>query len=398
MAGLGLPKFSRNANTVPSPSDMSDVERLEDYPEADFRGMTLSLSQETTEATSPSQPAAQQCGADVSCLVSNRCLADASSLDGNTGSPAENASTASTSSIVRQFSRELSEEETKEYFSVREGAVEKAAEQCSPVLMKHLDGELRGVWLLTEIDHWDTEKERLVFLTDYSLIVLKYDFITLRLLEYRRLHLKAFDVVQVGLLTYPNKSFMPKLSSVMDTVRDRLVSPRHRGGGSGGGGMTHAAAAAAAAAPPSRDVLTGCGDFETEEVAPLFPASCSSPDNSPRNQEGVRCIWDRGTHLPLLKDWNPWCREIPWVTFTSHHLRATSVGGAHHDVALFSRALVEAVSQLDASQAPPPSLVRCTPCRVLYEPIVVCSYVGVAAAFHNTTQLGFFKARGKVSF
>ncbi|XP_077510951.1 tumor protein p63-regulated gene 1-like protein isoform X4 [Amblyomma americanum] len=327
MAGLGLPKFSRNANTVPSPSDMSDVERLEDYPEADFRGMTLSLSQETTEATSPSQPAAQQCGADVSCLVSNRCLADASSLDGNTGSPAENASTASTSSIVRQFSRELSEEETKEYFSVREGAVEKAAEQCSPVLMKHLDGELRGVWLLTEIDHWDTEKERLVFLTDYSLIVLKYDFITLRLLEYRRLHLKAFDVVQVGLLTYPNKSFMP-----------------------------------------------------------------------PRNQEGVRCIWDRGTHLPLLKDWNPWCREIPWVTFTSHHLRATSVGGAHHDVALFSRALVEAVSQLDASQAPPPSLVRCTPCRVLYEPIVVCSYVGVAAAFHNTTQLGFFKARGKVSF
>ncbi|XP_037565922.1 tumor protein p63-regulated gene 1 protein-like isoform X1 [Dermacentor silvarum] len=391
MAGLGLPKFSRNANTVPSPGDLSDVERLEDFPEADFRGMTLSLSQETTETVSPIQPSADQRGVDVSCLGSTRCRAGAGSLDGNSGSIADNASTASTSSIVRQFSRELSEEETKEYFSVREGAVEKAAEQCSPVLMKHLDGELRGVWLLTEIDHWDTEKERLLFLTDYSLIVLKYDFITLKLLEYRRLHLKTFDVVQVGLLTYPNKSFMPKLSSVMDTVRNRLVSPRHRGGS----GVPHAAA------PPGQDVLTGCGDFEAEEATPLFPAApalSSSSPHSPRNQEGVRCMWDQGTQLPVLKDWNPWCREIPWVTFTSHHLRTTPVGSSHHDVGLFSRALVDAMTQLDAAQAPPASLVRCTPCRVLYEPIVVCSYLGVAAAFHNTTQLGFFKARGKVSF
>ncbi|XP_075746400.1 tumor protein p63-regulated gene 1-like protein isoform X3 [Rhipicephalus microplus] len=269
-----------------------------------------------------------QCPTQVTRAKSNEeAVQHAGSLDGNSGSAAENVSTASSSSIARQFSRELSEEETKEYFSVREGAVEKAAEQCSPVLMKHLDGELRGVWLLTEIDHWDTEKERLLFLTDYSLIVLKYDFITLKLLEYRRLHLKTFDVVQVGLLTYPNKSLMP-----------------------------------------------------------------------PRNQEGVRCIWDQGSQLPVLKEWNPWCREIPWVTFTSHHLRTTSMGSSHHDVGLFSRALAEAVTQLDVPQAPPASLVRCTPCRVLYEPIVVCSYLGVAAAFHNTTQLGFFKARGKVSF
>ncbi|XP_075746399.1 tumor protein p63-regulated gene 1-like protein isoform X2 [Rhipicephalus microplus] len=389
MAGLGLPKFSRNANTVLSPGDLSDVERLEDFQEADFRGMTLSLSQETTDAVSPMQPPADQRGVDVSCLGSSRCRADAGSLDGNSGSAAENVSTASSSSIARQFSRELSEEETKEYFSVREGAVEKAAEQCSPVLMKHLDGELRGVWLLTEIDHWDTEKERLLFLTDYSLIVLKYDFITLKLLEYRRLHLKTFDVVQVGLLTYPNKSLMPKLSSVMDTVRDRLVSPRHR----------LATGMADSAAPPSQDVLAGCGDFEAEEATPLFPAPpSSSSSNSPRNQEGVRCIWDQGSQLPVLKEWNPWCREIPWVTFTSHHLRTTSMGSSHHDVGLFSRALAEAVTQLDVPQAPPASLVRCTPCRVLYEPIVVCSYLGVAAAFHNTTQLGFFKARGKVSF
>ncbi|XP_077534840.1 tumor protein p63-regulated gene 1-like protein isoform X2 [Haemaphysalis longicornis] len=384
MAGLGLPKFTRNANTVPSPGELSDVERLEDLPEADFRGMTLSLSQETTEATSPN-PTSEQRGVDVPCLVSNRCLAPAGSLERNSVSTAENVSTASVPSLVRQSSREISEEETKEYFS--EGAVEKAAEQCSPVLMRHLDGELRGVWLLTEIDHWDTEKERLVFLTDYSLIVLKYDFITLRLLEYRRLHLKAFDIVQVGLLTYPNKSFMPKLSSVMDTVRDRLVSPRHRSRNTPGG------------PPAGPEALAGCEAVEDNAVTPLLPPPVSSQrPPSPRNQDGVRCVWDQGTHLPLTKEWNPWCREIPWVTFTSHHLHTTAVGSAHHDVGLFSRALVEAVTQLDLSLAPPPSLMRCAPCRVLYEPVIVCSYLGVAAAFHNTTQLGFFKARGKVSF
>uniref|UniRef100_A0A147BRC0 HSac2 domain-containing protein n=1 Tax=Ixodes ricinus TaxID=34613 RepID=A0A147BRC0_IXORI len=322
MAGLGVQQYSKTQNNAASPGELSDVERLDDFPEAHFRGVTLSLSEEP-EASSPN-PTTEPRTVVTSCLVRTRSAED---LSTNGNVTEQSSASAAPASAVRQFSREISEEETKEYFAVREGAIERAADECSPVLLKHIDGELRGVWLLTEIDHWDTEKERLVFLTDFSLIVLKYDFITLRLLEYRRLHLKSFDKVQIGLLTYPDKSFMP-----------------------------------------------------------------------PRNQEGVRCSWDQGTVLPARKEWNPWCREIPWVTFTSHHLCSTPAGAPQHDIDGFSRALAQTMAALDPSTAPPPHLTRSTPCQVVHEPLVVTSYVGLAAAFHNINHLGFFKARGKVSF
>ncbi|EEC17541.1 conserved hypothetical protein [Ixodes scapularis] len=333
MAGLGVQQYSKTLNNAASPGELSDVERLDDFPEAHFRGVTLSLSEEP-EASSPN-PTTEPRTVATSCLVRTRSSGD---LSTNGNVTEQSSASPAPASAVRQFSREISEEETKEYFAVREGAIERAADECSPVLLKHIDGELRGVWLLTEIDHWDTEKERLVFLTDFSLIVLKYDFITLRLLEYRRLHLKSFDKVQIGLLTYPDKSFMPKIGVALDTVRDRLLHPRGR----------------------SLARMANCGAFEAE--------------------------------------WNPWCREIPWVTFTSHHLCSTPAGAPQHDIDGFSRALAQTMAALDPSTAPPPHLTRSTPCQVVHEPLVVTSYVGLAAAFHNINHLGFFKARGKVSF
>lgn len=39
------------------------------------------------------------------------------------------------------------------------------------------DSVIRNAWVLTEIDHWDWEKERLVLLTNSNLIVVKYNFV-----------------------------------------------------------------------------------------------------------------------------------------------------------------------------------------------------------------------------
>ena len=36
------------------------------------------------------------------------------------------------------------------FCAIQEGALQKAAEQCRPVVLDHLDGDLRGIWLLTE--------------------------------------------------------------------------------------------------------------------------------------------------------------------------------------------------------------------------------------------------------
>jgi hypothetical protein len=58
------------------------------------------------------------------------------------------------------------------------------------------------------------EKERLVLLTEKSLIIIKYDFINLRLVEYKRLNVAVFDRVAIGELKYPDGSFIPSRNQV----------------------------------------------------------------------------------------------------------------------------------------------------------------------------------------
>ncbi|RWS24040.1 Tumor protein p63-regulated 1-like protein, partial [Leptotrombidium deliense] len=129
--------------------------------------------------------------------------------------------------------------EAQQFFGLREGALEEAVNKCKPVILNRIDGELIGVWLLTVIDHWDIERERLAFLTDYSLIVLKYDFIAQKLLKYNRIPLLRLDKVVVGSIRYPEGSLLP-----------------------------------------------------------------------PRNQIGVRCMWNQGEEVHFASKWNPFSEDI----------------------------------------------------------------------------------------
>ncbi|KAK3104939.1 hypothetical protein FSP39_013502 [Pinctada imbricata] len=98
---------------------------------------------------------------------------------------------------------------TSSYFSYKEDSLQLAVEEGKKMMNPDVDGEVKGTWLLTEIDHWNNEKERVVILTDTSLITLKYHFILKRVVEFRRVMLHVIDTVAVGDFRYPDKSLMP---------------------------------------------------------------------------------------------------------------------------------------------------------------------------------------------
>ncbi|XP_052082591.1 tumor protein p63-regulated gene 1-like protein isoform X1 [Mytilus californianus] len=100
-----------------------------------------------------------------------------------------------------------------QYFSYKESNFDKAVDKCKEVMKEDLDGKILGKYLLTEIDHWNNEREKIILLTEGSILVFKYNFILNKLEEWRRLLLHMVDHIAIGDFKYPDKSLMPLLFS-----------------------------------------------------------------------------------------------------------------------------------------------------------------------------------------
>ncbi|XP_060550424.1 tumor protein p63-regulated gene 1 protein [Pantherophis guttatus] len=96
--------------------------------------------------------------------------------------------------------------ESRKYFVTRPGAFDQAMEDLKTHLAANKGEVAHSFWLLTEIDHWNIEKERIVVLTDAALPVCKYDFIMLKCLELQRIPLTYIEKISTGPFAFPEKS------------------------------------------------------------------------------------------------------------------------------------------------------------------------------------------------
>ncbi|VDO87263.1 unnamed protein product [Schistosoma margrebowiei] len=77
------------------------------------------------------------------------------------------------------------------------------------------DGAFIALWILTLIDHWNNEHERLIVLTERNFYILRYDFLQCRVRDSRRVGLGQLISVITGPLVFPAKSLMPASAGML---------------------------------------------------------------------------------------------------------------------------------------------------------------------------------------
>ncbi|XP_032193848.1 tumor protein p63-regulated gene 1 protein isoform X2 [Mustela erminea] len=95
---------------------------------------------------------------------------------------------------------------SRKYFATRPGAIETAMEDLKGHIAETSGEKIQGFWLLTEIDHWNNEKERILLVTDKTLLICKYDFIMLSCVQLQRIPLSSIYRICLGKFVFPGMS------------------------------------------------------------------------------------------------------------------------------------------------------------------------------------------------
>ncbi|XP_013195958.1 tumor protein p63-regulated gene 1-like protein isoform X3 [Amyelois transitella] len=193
----------------------------------EFRGGTLQLSTEqtavehannentatessNTNKSKPIAPSSVLSGAS-SLTTSSSSFADARNDEPRPeGAVASSVPSDNTHTVYPRYDIPFSKENIQDFFTFRSGVVEHAIQDCITALLFPEDGEYLGSWLLTEITLWDNEKERIVLLTSRLVMTIKYDFIAMKQLDFKKTYLDDLDTLVIGELVYPPSSLVPE--------------------------------------------------------------------------------------------------------------------------------------------------------------------------------------------
>ncbi|XP_038572603.1 tumor protein p63-regulated gene 1-like protein [Micropterus salmoides] len=124
----------------------------------------------------------------------------------------------SVESSLDQFKR-------RRFFVLRPGTLNQAIKDVEALVDKEVDGNVRSVWLLAEVDHWNNEKERLVLITEHTLLVVKYDFVMFICEQIQKIPLNFVDRISYGTFIFPKQSILQREGEGMRVFWDRLREP-----------------------------------------------------------------------------------------------------------------------------------------------------------------------------
>lgn len=113
----------------------------------------------------------------------------------------------------------------KRYLVLRPGTLNQAFTDICKLVDKQADGSIQGIFLMAEVDHWNNEKERLVMVTEHSLLVFKYDFLMFNCEQLQRIPLHFVDRITHGNFTFPKYSMLKREGEGVRVFWDRQREP-----------------------------------------------------------------------------------------------------------------------------------------------------------------------------
>ncbi|XP_012677143.1 tumor protein p63-regulated gene 1 protein [Clupea harengus] len=113
----------------------------------------------------------------------------------------------------------------KKFFVLRPGTIDHAMNDIKALVNQEEDGPIDSIWLMAEVDHWNNEKERLVVLTENTLLVCKYDFVMLHCEQIQRVPLNYVDRIVHGAFSFPQHSLLKREGEGLRIFWDRLREP-----------------------------------------------------------------------------------------------------------------------------------------------------------------------------
>ncbi|XP_040896921.1 tumor protein p63-regulated gene 1 protein [Toxotes jaculatrix] len=113
----------------------------------------------------------------------------------------------------------------RRFFVLRPGTLNQAIKDIEALVDKEVDGSIHSIWLLAEVDHWNNEKERVVLITENSLLVFKYDFVMFSCDQIQRIPLNFVDRISHGTFSFPKRSLLTREGEGMRIFWDRLREP-----------------------------------------------------------------------------------------------------------------------------------------------------------------------------